>query len=68
MNYEILSLETAKKIGSSNKIIKDLEKYLLIESEKLHNISGDNFTTVGNYVYLDVLNKLKELKEKYDWK
>ena len=68
MNYEILSIETAKKLESSNKIIKDLEKYLLIESEKLHNISGDNFTTVGNYVYLDVLNKLKELKEKYDWK
>jgi hypothetical protein len=68
MNYEVLSIETAKKLESSNKIIKDLEKYLLIESEKLHNISGDNFTTVGNYVYLDVLNKLKELKEKYGWK
>ena len=67
MNYEVLSIETAKKLGSAEKIIKDLEKYLLIESEKLHNISGDNFTTVGNYVYLDVLNKLKELKEKYDW-
>lgn len=68
MNYEVLSIETAKKLGSSKKIIKDLEKYLLIESEKLHNISGDNFTTVGNYVYLDVLQKLNELKEKYDWK
>ena len=68
MNYELLSIETAKKLGSAEKIIKDLEKYLLIESEKLHNISGNNFTTVGNYVYLDVLNKLKELKEKYDWK
>lgn len=68
MNYEVLSIETAKKLGSSNKIIKDLEKYLLIESEKLHNISGDNFTTVGNYIYLEVLQKLKELKEKYDWK
>lgn len=46
-----------------NNVINELEKWLIDEMEKLHNISGDNFTTVGQKVYQEVLDKLKELKE-----
>lgn len=40
-----------------------LEEWLIKESERLHNISGDNFTTVGQSIYEEVLNKMKEIKE-----
>ncbi len=52
-----------KEIDRLNNVINELEKWLINETEKLHNISGDNFTTVGQSVYQEILDKLKELKE-----
>lgn len=52
-----------KVIKKQDYVINELEKWLINETEKLHNISGDNFTTVGQKVYQEVLDKLKELKE-----
>ena len=52
-----------KEIDRLNNVINELEKQLINETEKLHNISGDNFTTVGQSVYQEILDKLKELKE-----
>lgn len=52
-----------KVIIKQDYVINELEKWLINETEKLHNISGDNFTTVGQSVYQEILDKLKELKE-----
>ena len=51
-----------KEIQRLNNIINELEKYLKEEAENLHDIVGDNFTTVGQTIYKEVLNKLKELR------
>lgn len=52
-----------KEIDRLNNVINELEKWLSENTEKMHNISGDDFTTVGQAVYQEVLDKLKELKE-----
>ena len=54
-----------EEIERLNNIINELENWLKEESEKLHNIAGDNFTTVGQAVYEETLNKLQELKGRY---
>ena len=64
MNYEVLSIETAKKLEIAEKIINELEEYL-----------DDTITTLvieemdfDIEIYEEILDKLKELKDKYDWK
>ena len=59
MNYEILSLETAKKLETLekenkrlNNIIEELEKWL-----------EDNWQQTNDIWYVKIINKLKELKE-----
>lgn len=52
-----------QELERKDNIINELEKWLIVESSRLHKMSGDNFTTVGQCVYESVLDKLKELKE-----
>lgn len=61
-DHQKLNGELREENKILNNIIDELEKYLKEESEKLHNIVGDNFTTIGQSVYQEVLDKLKELK------
>ncbi|MBR2248705.1 MAG: hypothetical protein IKE89_03570 [Bacilli bacterium] len=66
MNYEVLSIETAKKLESAKRIIDELEKYIQIEAKI--ELYGDR-TGLRTFADVnDILNKLNELKEKYGWK
>lgn len=40
-------------------VVEKTKNWLKEESERLHNICGDNWTTVGQAVYQDVLNKME---------
>ena len=41
---------------------KQIKIWLKEQSERLHNIAGDNFTTVGQAVYEEVLKKIEEIE------
>ena len=41
---------------------EQIKIWLKEQSEKLHNIAGDNFTTVGSAVYEEVLKKIEEVE------
>lgn len=57
--------EKNKEIERLNNIINELENYLEENILKLHNITGNNFTSVGQHIYQEILDKLKELKGEY---
>ena len=54
-----------KKFDMPN-IINELEDWLKQKCEELHQQVGDNWTTVGQSVYKETLDKLQELKGKYN--
>lgn len=41
---------------------EQIKIWLKEQSERLHNIAGDNFTTVGQAVYEEVLKKIEEVE------
>ena len=69
------TIRRLKKVPDINDLMKEnkkltnnwneLEEWIIDETDKLHNISGNNFTTVGQAVYQEVLDKMKEIEEKY---
>ena len=63
MNYEILSIETTKKLESAEKIINELSKIIEQYSKNEYYYKYD-----GKYLKNEIINDLKELKEKYGWK
>ena len=63
MNYEILSIETTKKLESAEKIINELSKIIEQYSKNEYYYKYD-----GKYLKSEIINDLKELKEKYGWK
>ena len=44
---------------------EQIKIWLKEQSERLHNIAGDNFTTVGQAVYEEVLKKIEEVENEY---
>lgn len=44
---------------------EQIKIWLKESSERLHNIAGDNFTTVGQEVYEEVLKKIEEVENEY---
>ena len=64
---KIFSLEYDKE--TLKDMVLELQKqkeqikiWLKEQSERLHNIAGDNFTTVGQAVYKEVLKKIEEVE------
>ena len=57
--------EQQKELDRLNNIINELENYLEENILKLHNITGKNFTSVGQHIYQEISDKLKELKGEY---
>lgn len=51
-----------KEIHNLREQKKKLKEWLKEQIESLHNISGDNFTTVGQAVYEKVLKKMEEIE------
>lgn len=52
----------AKEIHNLREQKSQLKEWLKEQIESLHNISGDNFTTVGQAVYEKVLKKMEEIE------
>jgi hypothetical protein len=59
--FELVHQYKDTEINVLNNVIIELKRWLIEESEKLHKICGDNWTTVGQAVYERVLDKLNEL-------
>lgn len=46
-------------------IMQDLKVYLFLNSTRLQNMTGPNFTTVGQAIYEEILKKISDLEVKY---
>lgn len=64
-HYDELIIKYDKEVMRLNNIINKLENYLEENILKLHNITGNNFTSVGQHIYQEISDKLKELKGEY---